>query len=513
MQPVDTVPGAGIPSVAEYVMSPYSVTGLRPISIDSLRAVLWTLRTANAGNGGAYDRVRDILPILAVCLIWLIYTYTDLHRFAVSVALNGPKALVYITALWLLWHVVAAVASTPLPSEPSKAVQTELLALLRGATICGIFTTVVVYSYTDFMTSCIIGLALLLGLFLLSLIVLPLALLSVTVGKRLRPRRRRGLVIGSGARALRLREIAAVCEPDLEITGCLDNDYVGSSPVADKYRGDLGALWTLIRNEPFDVVLIGLPIRSHYEDIQHVINVCHSAGVECSYLGDVFLLPSEPHGRWKTELQAAVTQTRHNVLWRASKRALDLCGGIILLIILSPVMLAIAASIKLTSPGAALFVQERYGYNRRRFRMFKFRTMVKDAEQYQTHLEDANEVPGPVFKIKADPRITKVGAFLRRTSLDELPQLINVIRGDMSLVGPRPLAVRDVQRFTDPWLFRRFSVLPGITCLWQISGRSNTMFDEWIKLDLQYIDRWSFGLDLWILLRTIPAVLRCTGAM
>ena len=138
---------------------------------------------------------------------------------------------------------------------------------------------------------------------------------------------------------------------------------------------------------------------------------------------------------------------------------------------------------------------DRVGLNKRRFRLYKFRTMVSDAEQRQDELEDLNEVSGPVFKIKNDPRITPIGKFLRKTSMDELLQLFNVLKGDMSLVGPRPLPVR-----------------PGITCLWQINGRSNTSFDKWMKLDMQYIDQWSLWLDAKILFKTLPAVLRGSGA-
>jgi lipopolysaccharide/colanic/teichoic acid biosynthesis glycosyltransferase len=149
---------------------------------------------------------------------------------------------------------------------------------------------------------------------------------------------------------------------------------------------------------------------------------------------------------------------------------------------------------------------------KRLFRMYKFRTMVADAENGQDALEARNEASGPVFKIRADPRVTPLGRFLRATSLDELPQLWNVLIGEMSLVGPRPLPTRDVGRFSEPWLMRRFSMRPGLTCLWQISGRSDLDFAQWIALDLEYIDRWSLWRDMHILLRTIPAVLRGTGA-
>jgi lipopolysaccharide/colanic/teichoic acid biosynthesis glycosyltransferase len=145
--------------------------------------------------------------------------------------------------------------------------------------------------------------------------------------------------------------------------------------------------------------------------------------------------------------------------------------------------------------------------------MYKFRTMVSNAEALQPELEHLNEAGGPVFKIRRDPRVTPLGRVLRRTSLDELPQLFNVMLGDMSLVGPRPLPLRDVHRFSAPASLRRFSVRPGITCLWQVNGRSDLGFDDWVRMDLQYIDRWSLLLDLRILARTLPAVLRGAGAV
>jgi lipopolysaccharide/colanic/teichoic acid biosynthesis glycosyltransferase len=194
------------------------------------------------------------------------------------------------------------------------------------------------------------------------------------------------------------------------------------------------------------------------------------------------------------------------------KRCIDVIGALGALVPLAPLMLAAAAAIRLTSDGPVIYAQERYGLNRRRFRMFKFRTMVQDAERLQASLESQNEASGPVFKIADDPRITPLGRFLRRTSIDELPQLLNVLRGEMSLVGPRPLPLRDVKLFTRTGDLRRFSMRPGVTCLWQISGRSGIGFDDWIRLDLQYIDRWSLLLDLRILVGTIPAVLKGTGA-
>jgi lipopolysaccharide/colanic/teichoic acid biosynthesis glycosyltransferase len=181
-------------------------------------------------------------------------------------------------------------------------------------------------------------------------------------------------------------------------------------------------------------------------------------------------------------------------------------------LLLSPIFVLTAVLIKITSPGPVFFVQERVGLNKRRIGVYKFRTMVPGAEKKQAELESLNEAGGPVFKIKNDPRITPFGKILRKTSIDELPQLFNVLKGDMSLVGPRPLPVRDYEGFDKDWHRRRFSVRPGITCLWQINGRSDTSFEKWMELDMEYIDNWSLWLDLKILAGTIPAVLKGSGA-
>ena len=182
------------------------------------------------------------------------------------------------------------------------------------------------------------------------------------------------------------------------------------------------------------------------------------------------------------------------------------------MLLLSPLFLLTALAVKATSPGPVFFVQERVGLSKRSFRLYKFRTMVSEAEELQAELEAFNEVSGPVFKIKDDPRITRVGRLLRKTSIDELPQLINVVKGDMSLVGPRPLPLRDYRGFDQDWQRRRFSVRPGITCLWQVNGRSDVSFENWMKLDMTYIDSWSLWLDIQILVKTIPAVIRGSGA-
>lgn len=195
------------------------------------------------------------------------------------------------------------------------------------------------------------------------------------------------------------------------------------------------------------------------------------------------------------------------------KRGLDLVGSILLLVGLSPALLLIFAVIKLTSRGPAVFSQTRAGLNGLPFTMYKFRSMRTGAEKEQASLATFNEMTGPVFKIAKDPRITPVGRLLRRYSLDELPQLWNVLRGEMSLVGPRPLPVDEVKRFSDDAHRRRLSVRPGLTCLWQVRGRNNISdFDEWVRLDLAYIDQWSLWLDFKIMIATLPVVLFGRGA-
>ena len=188
-------------------------------------------------------------------------------------------------------------------------------------------------------------------------------------------------------------------------------------------------------------------------------------------------------------------------------------GAFVLLVLCAPLMLVVAALIKLTSPGPVVFRQQRSGLNGRPFMMLKFRSMTTDAEQRQHELAAFNEMEGPVFKVSRDPRVTRVGRWIRKYSVDELPQLWNVLRGEMSLVGPRPLPVDETRRFHDLAHRRRLSVKPGLTCLWQIRGRNEvTDFKEWVRLDLEYIDNWSLWLDLKILLRTVPVVLMGTGA-
>jgi exopolysaccharide biosynthesis polyprenyl glycosylphosphotransferase len=324
------------------------------------------------------------------------------------------------------------------------------------------------------------------------------------------------IIVGSGARASTIYErIMESHHGRTRVLGFVDspNAHLVPSAIQRQLLGSLDDLEGILMKQPVDQVVIALPTKSCYDQIQTAIQTCERAGVEAKYLSDVFQLSlARPRFEPDENAPAVSLKVVQDGYRLVVKRCIDILGAIVGLTFFGPLMLAIAAAIKLTSPGPVLFTQERYGLHKRRFRMFKFRTMVPDAETRQGELESCNEAQGPVFKIRNDPRITPIGRILRRASLDELPQCFNVLRGEMSLVGPRPLPKRDVSRFDNASLMRRFSVKPGLTCLWQVNGRSNTDFDHWIALDFKYIDEWSLLLDVAILARTVPAVIRGSGA-
>jgi len=255
--------------------------------------------------------------------------------------------------------------------------------------------------------------------------------------------------------------------------------------------------------------------HTQFERVENIIKVCEIEGVEAWLVAD-FFATQIAHASFDEMFghPLIVFRSAPATSWpMLAKLLLDFFGALFLLIIFGVPMLVIALVIKITSPGPVLFRQQRSGLNGAPFEIFKFRTMTSNAEQLKHELAAMNEMTGPVFKVTNDPRITRVGKWLRQWSLDELPQLFNVLHGEMSLVGPRPLPVDEVKRFNDLAHRRRLSVKPGLTCLWQIGGRNQISdFREWVRLDLEYIDNWSIWLDLKILLLTPPAVLRGTGA-
>jgi exopolysaccharide biosynthesis polyprenyl glycosylphosphotransferase len=325
------------------------------------------------------------------------------------------------------------------------------------------------------------------------------------------------LVVGTDERAERV--IAALREyPEAAwlVRGCLRLSPSDPAPtVLDvPVIGCRSELQEILQSESVvDEVFFAVP-PGRLDEITDALEVCESFGVDTRVLVDLYR-PAQAHP-FVEELFAlpfygfSPTLTRQSVL--AAKRLLDVVGATLLLAVTSPALLAVAVLIKLTSPGPVLFKQERAGFHGRRFRMYKFRTMVAGAEDLREQVAHLNEMSGPVFKASDDPRLTPVGGLLRKLSLDELPQFVNVLKGEMSLVGPRPLPLYEAMRIKGAQR-RRLAMRPGITGLWQVAGRNMVDFDEWMRMDLLYVDQWSLGLDLKILARTVPVVLSGTGAV
>ena len=325
------------------------------------------------------------------------------------------------------------------------------------------------------------------------------------------------LIIGTGNRAIRFaNSLKLNSDWGLHIVGHLDPDpeRIGQMVEGSPVLGSVEDISSVLKGHVIDEVVLAVP-RAMIPDVDGIAHACEEEGVKLRMMADVFdvhvarmrlvdlggipllTLEQVAHEEWKVLL----------------KRIIDLAISIIAMPVLLPIMGIIAIAVRLDSPGPIFFIQQRIGQNKRRFPMYKFRTMVVDAEKLMSQIEHLNEAEGPIFKIANDPRVTKVGRILRSTSLDELPQIFNVIRGEMSLVGPRPMSIRDVDLFDKGIQRKRFSVKPGITCIWQVSGRSDLPFTKWLELDLQYIENWSIGLDIRILLKTIPVVLKRTGAV
>jgi exopolysaccharide biosynthesis polyprenyl glycosylphosphotransferase len=282
----------------------------------------------------------------------------------------------------------------------------------------------------------------------------------------------------------------------------------------DLNQGSVSELIKLLHERSVNSVILNGK-HTYFGQIEKAIQACEIEGVEAWLIADFFQTQvsrtsfDDFYGR-----PVLVFRSAPEASWQGvAKQLLDFFGAFLLLVAVSPILLLVAVVIKITSPGPIFFKQQRCGVNGQPFTMLKFRSMVTNAEQKKEELRVLNEMDGPVFKLTNDPRVTPIGRFLRKFSLDEFPQLFNVLRGEMSLVGPRPLPVDEVERFDDPAHRRRLSVKPGLTCLWQVSGRNDVKnFKDWVRLDLEYIDNWSIWLDIKILWRTIPIVVVGTGA-
>lgn len=335
--------------------------------------------------------------------------------------------------------------------------------------------------------------------------------------------RRRGhnsrhvLIVGTNERAIDFYDwIAQYPELGYHVVGFADDDWHGLEKFEARglTRGcDFAGLAEFLRHNIVDEAAIYLPLRSYYAHAAQLVSLCEQHGIMTRVDSQIFSMRGQDTDLDLEESTQYLASAGSTIGFPSIiKRFIDCFVSAISLVVLAPLFVIIGLLVKFTSEGPIFFRQTRVGVNKRMFVMYKFRTMIADAEEAQEKLLSMNEMSGPVFKIKHDPRVTSLGRILRKTSIDELPQLFNVLKGEMSLVGPRAMSLRDYRLFDRDSHRRRFSVKPGITCLWQICGRNSIPFEQWMELDLQYIDKWSLWLDLKILAQTLPAVWRGTGA-
>jgi exopolysaccharide biosynthesis polyprenyl glycosylphosphotransferase len=323
----------------------------------------------------------------------------------------------------------------------------------------------------------------------------------------------RVLIVGAGeiGRAV-MRNLVARPELGYQVVGFVDDDLSKGDLGRFKALGGLDSVGLVLKAERVDEVIITLPWMYH-RTIMGMVRICEALGVRARVVPDLFQL-SLSRVDFDDMGGIPLMGLKETAIPRAGrllKRTLDIGLSAVVLLLGVPFLILVALAIRLDSPGPVVFTQRRVGEAGRPFAMYKFRSMRLGAEEQQARLRDLNQATGPLFKIRADPRLTGVGRLLRRSSLDELPQFINVLRGEMSVVGPRPGLPTEVSQY-QAWQSQRLEVRPGITGLWQVSGRSDLSFDEMCLLDVYYIENWSLGLDLNIMLRTIPRILFADGA-
>ncbi|MCA9470416.1 MAG: sugar transferase [Nitrospirales bacterium] len=425
--------------------------------------------------------------------------------------------IIFVCGMAILWHGIFSFFQI-YESRRLSTLKSECLDLLKAVTVSTfVFVTAAVLFRVDIIEPWFVlvlwggGLSLVLGSRLCLRFILRQARLN---GRNIR----NILIVGTNPRAVQFAlDIQAKPELGYHLVGFLDEPWDGINTfqrTGFSIVTDFENFQSFLRCFIIDEVMIALPIKSYYEQAAQIVAQCEEQGVLIRVLGNMFS-PKFAHERVEHFEKHSLLTLQPGALGDHAfvfKRIIDILVSLPLLVFLLPFFAIIGSLIKLSSKGPALFVQERIGRNKRKFRLYKFRTMVPDAEKMLENLIHLNEVEGAAFKIEDDPRLTTLGRWLRKTSIDELPQLWNVLKGDMSLVGPRPLPVRDFEEFKEDWHRRRFSVPPGLTCLWQVNGRSRLSFEKWMELDMQYIDQWTLWLDLKILLKTIPVVLRGTGA-
>lgn len=485
-----------------------------------------TLSTPSRYSVGAAPRLRVLVTALsfwdtaALCAAFLLATFLvafeprslSLQQF-LSMRLKLVNFVLF-GALLATWRLTFGAFRLYDPQRPLFS-HSQIWRVFWAVATC---TGLVSLGATAFQISVVSPLFLLAFLGTAdALTIVPRLVLRSTFAHR-RARARNVLIVGTGPGARHFaHQIESAPETGLRVIGFCDEEWPGIGEFRESGEAlltDFKNFHRLVRETVIDEVVIALPLSALQRIEEFILPVCQIHGITVLFLSNVL----SHFGSTSVSRQESseLVTVYHGIVeggWLVAKRALDVSISLLLLIALSPVFALLAVMIRLDSPGPAFFSQVRVGFNKRPFRMHKFRTMCLDAEEKLASVEHLNEAEGPVFKIWDDPRTTRMGRFLRTTSIDELPQLLNVLKGEMSLVGPRPLPLRDFAGFDEDHHRRRFSVYPGITGLWQVSGRSSVGFLDWMALDLKYVDEWSLLLDVKILMRTIPVVIKRMGAV
>ncbi len=446
-----------------------------------------------------------------IALAFLAGTYFDRDLALPPTGEGWAYLILQVASLWTCWlflshrlHLYQSRRTQDLVQESNALLETWSLSLALGTLICMMLPWELLFSpLPTFLT----GLVLIIGCRY------PIRLLLRTMRARGR-NYRQTLFVGRGATAKFLaRDLLNNPHYGIVILGSVTFPGENGAPVDGvQDLGDLSQLQDILTDTTVDYLIIAPPANARSKDVQKVFHLCDKAGIACHYAPTYFTLQHlYPQVAWYSNMPTIAFKSVPGLpVKMAIKRTVDLLGATVGLALGSVVMLAFAIGIRLQDGGPILYRQTRVGRGGRHFALYKLRTMRVGAEQQQDELESRNEQDGPVFKIRRDPRITPLGKMLRKYSLDELPQLFNVLRGDMSLVGPRPPTPTEVKKY-DWWQRRRLSVRPGLTCIWQVWGRNAVSFDRWMEMDLYYIDNWSLWMDMKLLLRTMPIVARGTG--
>src|SRR5262245_797609 len=458
-----------------------------------------------------YSIVESCITFLSFAIAYLIRQHLPSPWFGPLFPFSDYIGLLLVTLLlWNLLFALGRPARTGI-ADPLQVVKEVALTVLAGSVLIG--AAIFILKYDFISRPFIVIFALINFVFLCSFRLYAKA--GVSQFRNFFDGDQNVLIVGTDEKAARVAQVLeGAREWGYRLVGVVRESPTSSMDDRLKHHSviDLEQIGEVLRNHVIDEVIFVVS-KETLARLEEVFLVCEEEGIKTRVMLSFF-----PHVTSKVYLEAlhdlpllTFTTTPQNEYLLFVKNAVDIMLAGLLLLVLAPVLLLVAILIRLTSHGPVIFRQTRCGLGGRKFLLYKFRSMVPDAEGKKQNLEHLNEMSGPVFKLSNDPRCTPLGKFLRKFSIDEFPQLVNVLKGDMSFVGPRPPIPEEVEKY-ERWQRRRLRMKPGLTCLWQVSGRNEIDFSEWMRMDLDYIDSWSLLLDLKIFLKTIPIVLLRKGA-